>query len=172
LALSDSVRTDWSRFVVLADSGDIEMWRAALELVRGRPFDGLRSSDWPILEGIGPAIEASVIDLSGRLAGAYLGLGNPRGAEWSARKGLLVSPYDERLYRMLMRAADADGNPAGVESVMSELIRLVADDVEPFDSVHPATMDLYRSLTRRRSPVGPLRAVPREPPGPVLQQQD
>jgi DNA-binding SARP family transcriptional activator len=172
LALSDSVRTDWSRFVILADSGDIEMWSAALELVRGRPFDGLRSSDWPILEGIGPAIEASVIDLSGRLAGAYLGMGNPRGAEWSARKGLLVSPYDERLYRMLMRAADADGNPAGVESVMSELIRLVADDVEPFDSVHPSTMDLYRSLTRRRSPIGPMRAVPREPRGPVLQQQD
>jgi hypothetical protein len=172
LALSDSVRTDWSRFVILADSGDIELWRAALELVRGRPFDGLRSSDWPILEGIGPAIEASVVDLSGRLAGAYLGLDNPRGAEWSARKGLLVSPYDERLYRMLMRAADADGNPAGVESVMSELIRLVADDVEPFDSVHPSTMDLYRSLTRRKSPVGPMREVPRAPRGPVLQQQD
>ena len=38
----------------------------------------------------------------------------------------------------------SDGNPAGVESVMSELIRLVADDIEPFDSVHPSTMDLYR----------------------------
>jgi hypothetical protein len=31
------------------------------------------------------------------------------------------------------------------------LIKIVADDVEPFDSVHPSTMDLYRSLTRRRS---------------------
>ena len=30
---------------------------------------GLRSSDWPILEGIGPAIEAAIVDLSGRLAG-------------------------------------------------------------------------------------------------------
>jgi hypothetical protein len=55
---------------------------------------------------------------------------------------------------------------------MSELIRLVADDVEPFDSVHPSTMDLYRSLTRRKSPVGPMREVPRAPRGPVLQQQD
>jgi hypothetical protein len=62
-----------------------------------------------------------------------------------------VSPYDERLYRMLLRAADLDGNPAGVESVMSELIKLVADDIEPFDSVHPSTRDLYRSLTRRSS---------------------
>jgi hypothetical protein len=152
LALSKTVGTDWDRFVSLADSGHMDNWRSALELVRGRPFEGLRSSDWPILEGIGPAIEAAVVDLSGRLAGACLRAGDPRGAEWAARKGLLASPYDERLYRMLLRAADAAGNPAGVESVMAELIKLVADDVEPLDSVHPNTMDLYRSLTRRRAP--------------------
>jgi DNA-binding SARP family transcriptional activator len=151
LKLAGSVGTDWDRFVVLADSGDGESWRSAMALVRGRPFDGLRSSDWPILEGIGPAIESTIVDVSGRLAGASLAAGDPRGAEWAARKGLLVSPYDERLYRMLMRAADLSGNPAGVESAMAELIRLVAEDVEPLDSVHPATMDLYRSLTRHRT---------------------
>lgn len=150
LALARTVGTDWDRFVVLADSDRLDSWRSALQLVRGRPFEGLRSSDWPILEGIGPAIESSVVDLSGRLSGACLGAGDPRGAEWAARKGLLVSPYDERLYRMLMRAADLGGNPAGVEAVMAELIRLVADDIEPLDSVHPNTMALYRSLTRRR----------------------
>jgi hypothetical protein len=58
---------------------------------------------------------------------------------------------------MLLRAADTAGNPAGVESVMSELLRLVADEVEPFDSVHPSTMELYRSLTRRNRLVGALR---------------
>ncbi|MBF6555322.1 MAG: bacterial transcriptional activator domain-containing protein [Acidimicrobiales bacterium] len=151
LALSSTVATDWDRFVVLADSRDNKDRRSALELVRGRPFEGLRSADWPILEGIGPAIEAAVVDLSGRLAGACLATGDPKGAEWASRKGLLVSPYDERLYRMLMRAADLGGHPAGVEAVMAELVKLVADDVEPFDSVHPRTMDLYRSLTRRRS---------------------
>jgi DNA-binding SARP family transcriptional activator len=151
LALADSVGSDWSRFVVLAGSADMRSWRMAVELVRGRPFEGLRSSDWPVLEGIGPAIEAAVVDVSGRLAGAYLAAGDARGAEWSARKGLLVSPYDERLYRMLMRSSDLAGNPAGVEAVMAELVKLVADDIEPFDSVHPSTMDLYRSLTRRRT---------------------
>jgi hypothetical protein len=151
LALSHTVGTDWDRFVALADSDDVEHWRSALELVRGRPFEGLRSSDWPILEGIGPAIEAAVVDLSGRLAGACLAARNPQGAEWASRRGLLVSPYDERLYRMLMRAADLGGNPAGVESVMAELIKLVADDIEPYDSVHPSTMELYRSLTRRKA---------------------
>ena len=67
LALGPTVGTDWDRFVSLADSGQPAQWRSALELVRGRPFEGLRSSDWPILEGIGPAIESSVVDLSGRL---------------------------------------------------------------------------------------------------------
>jgi DNA-binding SARP family transcriptional activator len=150
LSLSSSVVTDWDRFVTLATSTDIEQWRTALGLLRGRPFEGLRSTDWPILEGIGPAIEAAVVDLSGRLAGAYLATGRPADAQWAARKGLVVSPYDERLYRMLMRAADADGNPSGVEAVMSELVQLVSDDIEPFDSIHPATIDLYRALSRRK----------------------
>ncbi|MGA3148404.1 MAG: hypothetical protein ABSF33_13150 [Acidimicrobiales bacterium] len=156
LVLSDTVGTDWGRFVWHADTKDTGRWRTALELVRGRPFEGLRSSDWPILEGIGPAIEAAIVDLSGRLAGSCLAAGDARGAEWAARRGLLVSPYDERLYRMLMRAADVGGNPAGVEAVMSELIKLVANDIEPFDSVHPSTMDLYRSLTRRRNGISRL----------------
>ncbi len=151
LALAPTVGTDWDRFVLLAATDQTDSWRSALELVRGRPFEGLRSSDWPVLEGIGPSIESTVVDLSGRLAGVRLRAGDPRGAEWAARRGLLVSPYDERLYRMLLRAADLGGNPAGVEAVMAELVRLVADDIEPLDSVHPSTMELYRSLTRRRT---------------------
>jgi DNA-binding SARP family transcriptional activator len=151
LRLAGSVSTDWARFVESADGRHVEGWKKALELVRGRLFDGLRSSDWPILEGTAPAMEATIVDVAGRLAGAYLQQGNEVGAEWAARRGLLVSPYDERLYRMLLRAADQAGNPAGVESVMSELIRLVADEVEPFDSVHPSTMELYRSLSRRKT---------------------
>jgi len=151
LRLAESVDSDWSRFVELANRNAARQWREGLELVRGRLFDGLRSSDWPVLEGIAPAMEATIVDVAGRLAGAYLQQGNASGAEWAARKGLLVSPYDERLYRMLLRAAESAGNPSGVESVMSELVRLVADEVEPFDSVHPSTIELYRSLSRRKT---------------------
>ena len=152
LALAPSVGTDWDRFLELAGTGDTDRWREALALVRGRPFEGLRSTDWAILDGTAPAIESAIVDLSGRLAGACLREGDPRGAEWSARRGLIVSPYDERLYRMLMRAADAAGNPSGVESVMAELVRVVADEIEPIESVHPSTLALYRSLSRRRVP--------------------
>jgi DNA-binding SARP family transcriptional activator len=149
LALAPTVGTDWARFQAMASSDDLECWCAALSMVRGRPFEGMRSTDWSILDGTAPAIESAVVDLSGRLAGARLRAGDPRGAEWSARRGLLVSPYDERLYRMLLWAADAAGNPGGVEAVMADLVRVVADEVEPIESVHPSTLALYRSLSRR-----------------------
>jgi len=160
LQLASTVGTDWDRFLVLAASEDPDRWHDALSMVRGRPFEGSRSTDWSILDGTAPAIESAVVDLSGRLAGARLRVGDARGAEWSARRGLLVSPYDERLYRMLLRAADAAGNPEGVETVMAELVRVVADEIEPIESVHPSTLALYRSLSRRtdralRAPVRP-----------------
>ncbi len=153
LALASTVGSDWQRFRELAAVDDPERWQEALEIVRGRPFDGIRATDWALLDGTSPAIEAAVVDLAGRLAGARLRSGDATAAEWAARKGLLVSPYDERLYRMLLRTADAAGNPSGVESVMEELVRVVADEVEPVESVHPSTLALYRSLSRRTSTV-------------------
>ncbi|MHB8594637.1 MAG: hypothetical protein ACYDB3_09975 [Acidimicrobiales bacterium] len=140
--------SDWNRLRLLAGSNASDDWAAALKLVRGRPFDGLRSTDWALLEGIGATIEAVVVDLACRYAERCLDE-DPARAEWAARQGLLVSAYDERLYRVLLRAADAAGNPAGVESAMKELVLLVAEDVEPYDAVHPETLELYRSLSRR-----------------------
>jgi DNA-binding SARP family transcriptional activator len=149
LQLGPSVGSDWTRFAELSERPDPESWRLALELIRGRPFEGLRAPDWVLLEGIAASVEAVVVDLARRYAEHCLSAGDPDGAEWSARQGLRVSAYDERLYRILLRAADAVGNPAGVESVMAELVRLVAEDIEPYDAVHPETLELYRSLSRR-----------------------
>jgi len=149
LALGHDVRSDWDTFVAKSRSGAPSDWESALLLIRGRPFDGLRSPDWVLLEGILATIEAVVVDLASRYAEHCLGSFDPRGAEWAARQGLRVSPYDERLYRILMRSANAAGNPAGVEAIMAELVHLVADDIEPYDAVHPETLALYRSLSRR-----------------------
>ena len=149
LALGDGVQTDWDRFASLAGSDDPTDWKGALALIRGRPFDGLRSPDWVILEGIAATIEAVVVDLACRYAQHCLEAHDAPGAEWASRQALRVSRYDERLYRALLMAADVAGNPAGVENVMAELVHLVADEVEPFDAIHPETAALYRSLSRR-----------------------
>ena len=150
LSLGESVTSDWSRFQQLAGQNTPASRLGALRLIRGRPFDGLKSADWTILEGFVAEIETLTVEVAIRQAEWCLSeTADHAGAEWAARQALKVNPYDERLYRILMRAADAAGNPGRVESTMKELVQLVADDVEPYDAVHPETMELYRSLSRR-----------------------
>jgi Bacterial transcriptional activator domain len=170
LQLSPTVGSDWQRLRVLAAGPTTDDWERALSLVRGRPFEGLRDPDWAVLEGIVAEVEDGVVDLALRLAEHRLGLGDGRRAAWAARRGLLASPYDERLYRILLRAADLEGNPAGVEAAMAELLLLVAGGdggclvtavrtpltgrhlpLVVTDLVHPDTAALYRALSRRRT---------------------
>jgi DNA-binding SARP family transcriptional activator len=160
LQLGRSVGTDWARFRRLAAGPSAHDWWRALELVRGRPFEDLVRSDWPLLEGFVAEMEEAVVAVALRLANHHLVAGDGGGAAArAARRGLRASPYDERLYRVLLEAADRDGHPAGVEAVMGELRRLL-DPVPgrhgaglpthhaPCDLVHPQTAALYRSLTR------------------------
>lgn len=149
LVLGPSCTTDWERFRRLAAADNPEGRTEALRLIRGRPFDGLRSTDWALLEGTVATMEAVVVDVASRQAEWCLERGDPAGAETAARQGLRVSAYDERLYRVLIRGADAAGNPAGIESAMHELVRLVGEEIEPYDAVHPETLELYRRLSRR-----------------------
>ena len=65
-------------------------------------------------------METVIAEVAEGLALRYLNVGDHRQANWAARRGLLASPYDERLYRVLMRAADAAGNPAGVDAIWKE----------------------------------------------------
>lgn len=156
LQLGPGVSTDWSRFRRLAESSDPEDWDRALRLVRGRPFDGLRQAEWTVLEGFTAEIEELVAEVAAALADILLEGGRPKEAMAAARRGLLASPYDERLYRRLLRCADRDGHPAGVERVMAELLaHLEGSPAAPgnaFDlaAVHPETASLYASLSRRR----------------------
>jgi transcriptional activator len=165
--LGPTVVGDWSRLEGLARTPDPERWRRGLALVRGRPFDGLRCPDWTVLEGHAATVEDAVVRLAVRLAEHELAAGDGAAAERAARRGLRASPYDERLYRLLLRAADEQGNPSGVESAMAELVRLLGGSgpfsgrpergpaiVDAATWVHPRTADLYRALTRRRSAAG------------------
>ncbi|MHB1585378.1 MAG: AfsR/SARP family transcriptional regulator [Acidimicrobiales bacterium] len=158
LRLAASVVTDWQRLRTLAADGEPTAWAAALGLVRGRPFDGLRDPDWAVLEGTMATIEEEVGALAVRLGEHCLAAGDGRRAASAARRGLLASPYDERLFRVLLRAADALGNPAGVEAVMAELLGLVDGPADPSTTaarrasavLHPQTASLYEVLSRRR----------------------
>lgn len=132
--------------------------RDALRDVRGLPFEGTSNGwEWVHTEGIGTRLSALISDAAHCLAGHALDHGDPQTAIWAARQGLLGAPGDEILYRDWMLAQDAQGNLAGVKAVMDELLAVV-DDLEPYDAVHPTTLDLYERLvgrgTRKRADLG------------------
>ena len=142
--------TDWDRFRDLASQGrGPDCWRKALALVRGRPFDGLDRGEWAQLEGHMAAVEASVVEVACRLGEHALGRAEAGLAHWAALQGLLVSPWDERLYRLWMRAADALGNRGGVDAALRSLALALELEGDPLLGIHPETSALYRSLTSR-----------------------
>lgn len=146
LCLDPAVTSDWRDFQSLADSSDPGDWHHALGLVRGRPFAEV---DWPwtVTEGWAAAMESQIVDLAAKASDASIARDDLATAAWAAEQGLLASPYDERLYRLLMRIADRSGNPAGVRTVMARLTAVLEEEVEPADAVHPETWALFERLT-------------------------
>lgn len=155
--LAERVVTDYGLFCDLVDRANhteepkasAELLTDALGWVNGEPFTGPgRAYAW-----VGPhrgMIVAQVIDAAETLAEIHLDDGAWRAAEWAARQGLRAFPCDERMYRILMRAAAAAGNTPGVERAFRELLHVLADPdqgVEPEDTVHPETLDLLAQLT-------------------------
>ena len=155
--LSDWVTTDVARLEVafrnakaLSTAESIERLADALRLVRGQPFEGVKSGyEWAHADGLATHAEILVADAAHFLAEWHLDQGEPTAALWAAGQGLLASPVDEALFRDRMRAYDLSGNVSAIESVMRELCR-IADAMEPYDTLHPETVELYEQLTRRR----------------------
>jgi DNA-binding SARP family transcriptional activator len=164
LRLGDSVGTDVERFARLASDPDPTSWKGALGLIRGSLFAGLKRSDWAVFDGTQAQVETMVADAA--LKGAeYFMNRSGREAEWMIRQALRVNPYDERLHRALLRAADAQGNRVGLRSVMNQLRALADEPWEPVSrvlpgldvgdggtSIHPQTMALFHELTQGRTP--------------------
>jgi DNA-binding SARP family transcriptional activator len=122
----------------------------ALRFVRGQPFEGVKAGyEWAHSEGLASRFEILVGEAAHLLAEWHLEQREATAALWAADQGLLTSPVDEALYRDRMRAYHLAGNAAAVDAVMRELCQ-IADAMEPYDSLHPETVELYERLTRRR----------------------
>jgi DNA-binding SARP family transcriptional activator len=159
LRLHPSVVTDVDRFAELARS---EAWTEAAGLVRGPPFSGLRRADWAILDGTHARVEALVVHTVLQAAETLRCDGRVAEAEWIVRRGLLASPYDERLYRSLLLALAAQGDRTGMRAAMAQLMTVARAAQAPFrdwhsagaDAVGPETIELYRELLYRWSAPG------------------
>jgi DNA-binding SARP family transcriptional activator len=165
LRLAESVGTDVAQFARMASSADPDDWRTAMGLIRGRPLDGLRLSDWAVLDGTQAAIESLVVDTALRGATEALNDGRAEEAEWMVRQGLRASPYDERLYRTLLRVSEGKGDRVGMHGIMTELLRKAVDAAgsssgsgalaearRPVALVHPRTVALYQCLVSGKVP--------------------
>lgn len=144
------VDSDWRRFKDAAATSSPAAWEGALSLVRGRPFEGLPFGDWVVHDGLLGDMERSIGELANRLCARLLDSGQPDRAEAAARVALRAVPYDESLYRVLMRCADAAGNRAKLDALLDELGRLLECRENPLAAVHPETAALYRALASRR----------------------
>ena len=101
--LHPDVRCDWWEFATLAKRGfaagvdglaDLE---AALRLVRGRPFSGVRPRTYAWAEVlVQNDITPAVRDVADAVAGIRLAAGDPAGARAAAAIGLLADPVSEQ----------------------------------------------------------------------------
>jgi DNA-binding SARP family transcriptional activator len=162
LRLGDSVVTDIEVFARSASGTDPAGWIEALELVRGRPFEGLCRSDWAVLDGTQAEVESMVVTTALRAAQHELEVHEGGQAERLLRLALRASPYDERLHRALLRALEAQGNRMKVRSAMADLVslatvpagaRLGEAGPDAAARMHPATVALYCELAHVEVPV-------------------
>jgi DNA-binding SARP family transcriptional activator len=167
LRLSDDITTDVERFARLASTGETESLCQALELVRGPLLAGLRRSDWAVLDGTEAGLESLVVHTALRAWRALMATGRPERAAWVLRRALVVSPYDERLYRALLEATAALGNRVALGSTMAELLARAGEAHGAFglsegsgkesalvSVLHPETTALYRDLAGFRPATG------------------
>jgi DNA-binding SARP family transcriptional activator len=162
--LSERVASDYGLFHELVSEADetpdageaASLLAEALTLVRDEPFKGAANSYAWVAADRGIVV-AQVVDAADELAEVRLAVGDWRGAEWAARRGLAACPSDERLYRQLALAAFGARNLAAVRRILRELLDAVADPdcgVEPEDTVHPETLAFFDELLAGRRPVG------------------
>ncbi|MFE3770882.1 BTAD domain-containing putative transcriptional regulator [Streptomyces sp. NPDC059122] len=127
-ALAPAVDSDWHHFQRLtaaaAKSPSAQapaQLRAALELVRGRPFSGVNSRRYAWAEHQAQDMISAIVDAAADLAEHCLAQGEPRGALWAATKGLDAAPEMENLYRVLFRTYAALGDYDALERAAEKL---------------------------------------------------
>jgi nucleoid-associated protein YgaU/DNA-binding SARP family transcriptional activator len=136
--LGDQVRTDWDTWCSLLPAGPLEaapeQLERALRLVRGRPFDGVRTHRYAWAENLKQTMISAIVDASYELARKRLTEGRWRAAEQAIVVGLSLEPGMERLWRIRILAAHASGNQAAQKEAISRMLSVTDDlggDLEP-----------------------------------------
>jgi hypothetical protein len=127
--LSEVVTCDWELFRRAADHGGLDMQLEALSLVRGRPFDGVRSGTygWVFTEFLISEIEVAVSSVAKTTADECREQGRLDTALWSLRQGLLAAGSDFALWERYLSLA-AEIGPTALARAEREAVAALGDD--------------------------------------------
>jgi DNA-binding SARP family transcriptional activator len=151
VVMTDVEQLDHLRRKLASAQIDADEERAVevLGSIDGLPFTSRGPGyEWAHAEGQVAWAQGVVSDAGHFVACFAIERGEPATSIDAARAALRACPADEVLYRDLMRAFDAMGNPAAVEAAFRELCAVIEAEV-PEDDVHPETWDLFRQLVPR-----------------------
>ncbi|MET8156177.1 BTAD domain-containing putative transcriptional regulator [Sphaerisporangium sp. NPDC005289] len=131
LRLGPEVRSDWQLFRELVRRSHNDpgaravLLDKALGLVRGPLLNGRPRGRyaWLAADELEYEVMASVADAAHRLCEVRLAHGDPEAAVAAVRAGLLLAADDEGLWRDLLRAAHATGDPLKLRAVVDGLHR-------------------------------------------------
>jgi DNA-binding SARP family transcriptional activator len=154
--LHPAVRTDWSRWLDLvgddAAAAPTDRLVDALELVSGRPFDGVAERHYAWAEPIRQEMTAGVVDVAHEVARRALTSGDAETARRASRVGRSVDPTNELLWRDALRAESVAGNREAQRRLVDQLLALANDldiDLEP--DTEQLVADLERAVARPRA---------------------
>lgn len=131
--LAPHVRTDWDEFRELAHRGlaadqeGTDDLRAALNLVRGRPFLGIDPRTYTWADDTIQEIITAIADVAHCLATTLSDRDDHHGAARAASKGLLVEPCSDQLHRDALDAALARHDAEEARRLTRDYEALLAD---------------------------------------------
>lgn len=159
--LHDDVITDWHVFLDLIgerlDATSTPRLRAALDLVQGQPFAGVRERFYGWAEVTRMDILATVSDACHELASRSLKLGDVGTARTSAALAREIDPINEVSWRDALHAELLAGDQEGFERIIAMLERQL-DDFEDGYEPEPETQ-LVIDLGRRSQSVRHSEAI-------------
>jgi hypothetical protein len=170
--LRPGIRSDWDDWRELLPDGPARATtadlRAALELVRGRPFSGRGRRRYAWADHLAQEMIASIVDACHELALRALVDGDPWEALRTALLGLSVEPGVELLWRDRLKAELALGAPG---RVLDSIDALMVTAAELGGGLEPETEELIELIRsgRMTEPVDPPEPIepPHEPTGPA-----
>jgi DNA-binding SARP family transcriptional activator len=148
---------DWARFqkLVAVAEGEDELtrfgtWSAALQIVRGQPFDGFTDGKffaWVGAERVAEKMTIRVVDVAQALATAALENEDWETVKWAVDKGLMLDPAREELFQVLMHAEGRCGKPERVHEVYGQLCAMLQQEIDELQMPSDKSEEIWKTYT-------------------------